>query len=384
MNDVSSSDSGITDVFIAHASEDKDDVARPLAGLLTASGWDVWLDELKLTIGDSLSRRIDTALARTRFGVVVLSPAFFAKEWPQRELEGLAAREIDLGSKVILPVWHDIDHEFIVRHSPVLADRLGAVTSAGLGKVAEEISLALENSRVDPARRDSPTPAVHAVESDDTQDRAPLLLIPITTEEQAKIIAEQPDWWEYQLYAGVLVQGRVELEDKWQDHELRLPGGHRREPDASSVTDFLSGELGWMRRQVSALNRVFDADVLEKAFGPRGISGDPILIKRVARGVVQIYESMLDWAAGLRNTIVPSEFEEILELNARMVDGPIRQMREFIQTVGDQIARLPILIEEAEAEGATEEAPMTLTLSLTLSLDEDVQEELDAAYGRFG
>ena len=71
------------DLFIAHASEDKDSVARPLLQALKARGWSVWLDEVELTIGDSLSGRIDAALARSRFGVVVLSSAFFAKPWPQ-------------------------------------------------------------------------------------------------------------------------------------------------------------------------------------------------------------------------------------------------------------------------------------------------------------
>jgi hypothetical protein len=70
------------DLFIAHASEDKDAVARPLSEALLARGWSVWLDELELTVGDSLSSHIDSALARSRFGVVVLSPAFFAKPWP--------------------------------------------------------------------------------------------------------------------------------------------------------------------------------------------------------------------------------------------------------------------------------------------------------------
>jgi hypothetical protein len=71
-----------------------------LAEALIARGWTVWLDELELTIGDSLSGHIDSALAKSRFGVAVLSPASFAKEWPQRELAGLAAREVDAGSKV--------------------------------------------------------------------------------------------------------------------------------------------------------------------------------------------------------------------------------------------------------------------------------------------
>lgn len=282
-----------TDVFIAHASEDKDAVARPLAELLAARGWEVWLDELKLTIGDSLSRRIDAALARTRFGVVVLSPAFFAKDWPQRELAGLAAREVDLGSKVILPVWHNVDRAFIVQRSPVLADRLGALTSAGLDCVAEEVSLAL-SAGLDPAQRDSRTQIVSAVESQSQGEGETLFLIPSTRVDQDALIAERPDWWEYRLYAGILVQGRVELEDKWQDHQLRLPSGPRREPDADSIPHFLSRELGWVRRQVAALDRVFDPDTLERAFGPSGTPGDPRLIERVARGVIQIYESMMD------------------------------------------------------------------------------------------
>lgn len=77
------------DIFIAHAGADKEAVARPLAAALRRHNWAVWLDELELSIGDSLEGRISAALARTRFGVVVLSPAFFAGSWPQRELHGL-------------------------------------------------------------------------------------------------------------------------------------------------------------------------------------------------------------------------------------------------------------------------------------------------------
>jgi hypothetical protein len=131
------------DVFISHASEDKALVARPLATALTERGWSVWLDELELTVGDSLSRRIDDALAKSRFGVVILSPAFFAKEWPQRELAGLAAREVSAGAKIILPVWHNVDQNYIVDRSPTLADRLGSDTKRGIDVVAHELARAL-------------------------------------------------------------------------------------------------------------------------------------------------------------------------------------------------------------------------------------------------
>ncbi|HUF99820.1 MAG TPA: DUF1883 domain-containing protein, partial [Ilumatobacter sp.] len=80
------------DVFISHASEDKDAVARPLAVALQAAGVSVWFDEFTLRIGDSLRRNIDHGIAKSRFGLVVLSNAFFAKGWPQYELDGLVTR----------------------------------------------------------------------------------------------------------------------------------------------------------------------------------------------------------------------------------------------------------------------------------------------------
>jgi len=57
-----------------------------------------------LKLGDSIRRAIDKGLSQSRFGVVVLSKAFFKKKWPQYELDGLAEREMKGKDKVILPV----------------------------------------------------------------------------------------------------------------------------------------------------------------------------------------------------------------------------------------------------------------------------------------
>ena len=81
------------DFFISHASEDKEGFVRQLAETLEAKGAGVWYDEFTLNVGDSLRREVDRGLASSRFGVVVLSEAFFKKEWPQRELDGLVALE---------------------------------------------------------------------------------------------------------------------------------------------------------------------------------------------------------------------------------------------------------------------------------------------------
>src|SRR5215813_9392048 len=126
------------DIFISHASEDKELVARPLADLLRSSGVTVWLDENELRLGDSLKAKIDQGLAESRYGVAILSRAFFAKDWPQRELDGLTARDSPQ-RKVILPVWHGIDQHFIARYSSLLAGKLAISTDRGLGAVATEI-----------------------------------------------------------------------------------------------------------------------------------------------------------------------------------------------------------------------------------------------------
>lgn len=101
------SDNKKIDLFISHASEDKDELVRPLVEELQKLGIDVWYDEFTLKIGDSLRRSIDKGLANAKYGVVVLSSSFFKKNWPQYELDGMVAREME-GTKVILPIWHKV------------------------------------------------------------------------------------------------------------------------------------------------------------------------------------------------------------------------------------------------------------------------------------
>lgn len=116
------------DVFISHASEDKESFVRPFAGKLIAAGVTPFYDEMTLKWGDSLRRRIEEGLARSRFGVVVLSKHFFAKEWPQRELDGLVQLEMQ-GHSRILPIWHEISKDEVTRFSPMLADKLALNTA---------------------------------------------------------------------------------------------------------------------------------------------------------------------------------------------------------------------------------------------------------------
>jgi hypothetical protein len=130
------------DVFISHASEDKDAVVRALAHALQMDhGLRVWYDEFELKLGDSLRRKIDAGIARTRFGVVVLSHAFFAKNWSGYELDGLVVREMSGGKQIILPLWHNISKDEIIAQSPSLADKVALQTATStVAEIAEQIA----------------------------------------------------------------------------------------------------------------------------------------------------------------------------------------------------------------------------------------------------
>jgi len=133
------------DVFLCHASEDKDSFVRPLANALRAEGLRVWFDESILRVGDGLRRSIDKGLQESKFGAVIISPSFFKKQWPQRELDGLVAKEID-DRRVVLPVWHNVSQIEVREHSITLADRIAANSAEGIQAVVAKLLLAIKEN----------------------------------------------------------------------------------------------------------------------------------------------------------------------------------------------------------------------------------------------
>lgn len=109
------------DIFISHASEDKDSLVRPLATILERMSVRVWYDEFSLQLGDSLTASIDKGLQESRYGLLVLSKSFLGKKWPDYEYRSLMTREID-GERVILPLWYGVTKEEVKEYSLYLAD----------------------------------------------------------------------------------------------------------------------------------------------------------------------------------------------------------------------------------------------------------------------
>ena len=133
------------DFFISHASEDKDAFVRPFAEALVEAGCKVWYDETMLKPGDSLRRCIDKGLVDSRFGIVVISPSFIKKSWPEYELNGMVAKEMN-GHKVIIPIWYNVTIDDVLHFSPTLADKLAIDASRlTLTDVVEQAMSVLQN-----------------------------------------------------------------------------------------------------------------------------------------------------------------------------------------------------------------------------------------------
>ena len=134
------------DVFVSHASEDKEEFVKPLVVALEASGYKVWYDEFTLKVGDSLRRSIDNGLSNSRYGIVVFSKAFFDKEWTQYELDGLVNREMN-GHKVILPIWHLVTKNQVQNYSPSLADKKAINSSLStIEEIVEQLGEVLDTN----------------------------------------------------------------------------------------------------------------------------------------------------------------------------------------------------------------------------------------------
>ncbi len=127
------------DVFLSHASEDKDDVARPLAQALQQRGLRVWYDEFELRIGDNLVAKLNAGISASRFGILVLSKAFLAKRWTIHELNMLERLWV-ADDRILFPVWHKITIEELSAYRAWLAIIIGLSTDTyDIREIADEI-----------------------------------------------------------------------------------------------------------------------------------------------------------------------------------------------------------------------------------------------------
>ncbi|WP_051656323.1 MULTISPECIES: toll/interleukin-1 receptor domain-containing protein [Exiguobacterium] len=111
------------DVFISHASEDKQSFVEPLTKALKDAGIRTWYDADQIGWGESIRQSIDRGLINSRFCIVVLSTDFFKKHWAGTyELNAIFQRMAIEQNSLILPIWHNITIEEISQYNLTLPD----------------------------------------------------------------------------------------------------------------------------------------------------------------------------------------------------------------------------------------------------------------------
>ena len=116
----------LRDVFLCHAWDDRKESALELNDLLVANGVSVWFSEKDIPLGTSFLREIDKGLAKSKIGLVLVTPSFLKRV----QNEGVADKELSvlLARDQLIPIVHNTTYDDLRDVSPLLGSRNGLDT----------------------------------------------------------------------------------------------------------------------------------------------------------------------------------------------------------------------------------------------------------------
>lgn len=129
----------LRDVFLCHAWDDRKNDAKELHDLLKSKGVTVWFSENDVPLGSPLLREIDKGLAKSRVGIVLVTPSFLKRV----KGEGIADKELSalLARDLLIPIVHNTTFDALREVSPLLGSRSGLSTiEESMGDVAAKIA----------------------------------------------------------------------------------------------------------------------------------------------------------------------------------------------------------------------------------------------------
>ena len=129
----------LRDVFLCHAWDDRSGAAKELNDLLESRGVKVWFSEKDVALGTPLLREIDKGLAKSRVGIVLVTPALLQR----LKGEGIADKELSalLAREQLVPIVHGTTYEALREVSPLLGSRTGlSTTESSMANVAAKLA----------------------------------------------------------------------------------------------------------------------------------------------------------------------------------------------------------------------------------------------------
>jgi hypothetical protein len=201
--------------------------------------------------------------------------------------------------------------------------------------------------------------------------RPPIRAVPRTAEQLRELTATRPVGWEQLLYGATLLKGIEERESDFRDNEIGYaPSSGLYVSDLDEMASFIQRKSQEGLLILSNGRRLFAPQAKQRAFGPLGESGDPNLIIHLGERLVSVYADFLHWAAEIRGTSRPSEYDTAFELAAQMGDSPIRTLRKFVYDYVAEMDTVPDRLEKGE------------DIHMQMTIDLDIPDEISQAYTR--
>lgn len=137
-------------VFISHASEDKETVAIPFAKELEKYGITYWLDMKELVPGDQMSAKVfKEGIAKSDYVVVFISKNFLVKGWTNAELRNALARQWRTNTKIVIPFLVDVKFSDLLEIYPEFENIFCGDLKNGISDAAYQLSK-IVNSQIIP------------------------------------------------------------------------------------------------------------------------------------------------------------------------------------------------------------------------------------------
>jgi len=237
------------DIFLSHASEDKEAFVTPLYLKLIDHNIKAWYDDFEIKLGDSIRESIDEGLKNSKFAIVVLSKNYFTKSWTSNELNAYFALD-SKDAKRILPIWYDVTREEVTKYSPILADRLGTDPKDGMDGIIQKVKKRL-NMDFTP----TPIPSPHSI----LKEEINWTNLSVFTRYRFKFL-DIDEFWQASLLEDIYGNGNYktieDIDNIVRKAMIAVAAYAREYPEGfESGTDFITKSLGFVDKDFRRLHR---------------------------------------------------------------------------------------------------------------------------------
>lgn len=182
----------------------------------------------------------------------------------------------------------------------------------------------------------------------------------------AAMLYHKPQAWEYLYYASCLRREIEKISPRWADFETGYVSTERVDLDARNPVAYMGSATRELQKFIAEVQKWFDVEITQSAFGKPGTPGNEYLIAHVALRQAEVQAKMLDWSQRQRDIIVPPPFENALGPLSRLVGLPVKDFQKFVAHLVEEVDKLPGWVRSTPRE------PFRLELSYVMRIDDAV------------